>query len=82
MSGQHYDIIGDVHGHADALRRLLLKLGYAESQEVFRHETRKAIFVGDFVDRGPNQKGVLRIARNICDAGTARARELSVFCIP
>ena len=73
MSEQHYDIIGDVHGHADALRRLLLKLGYAESQDVFRHETRKAIFVGDFVDRGPAQRDVLGIARNMCEAGTASA---------
>ena len=71
MSEQHYDIIGDVHGHADALRRLLLKLGYTELQDVFRHDTRKVIFVGDFVDRGPDQKGVLRIARNMCEAGTA-----------
>jgi hypothetical protein len=53
MSEQHYDIIGDVHGHADALRRLLITLGYAESQGAFRHDTRKVIFVGDFVDRGP-----------------------------
>jgi hypothetical protein len=73
MSEQHYDIIGDVHGHADALRRLLLKLGYAESQDVFRHDTRKAIFVGDFVDRGPAQRDVLAIARNMCEAGTASA---------
>ena len=73
MSEQHYDIIGDVHGHADALRRLLLKLGYSESQGVFRHDTRKVIFVGDFVDRGPDQKEVLRIARNMCEADTASA---------
>ena len=71
MSEQHYDIIGDVHGRADALRRLLLKLGYTESQDVFRHNTRKVIFVGDFVDRGPDQKGILRIARNMCEADTA-----------
>ena len=57
--GQRYDIIGDVHGHADALRRLLIKLGYTESQGAFRHDTRKAIFVGDFVDRGPQPEEVL-----------------------
>jgi hypothetical protein len=33
MSEQHYDIIGDVHGHADALRRLLLKLGYDTAEK-------------------------------------------------
>ena len=73
MSEQHYDVIGDVHGHADALRRLLATLGYAESQGIFQHDTRKAIFVGDFVDRGPEQREVLRIARNMCEAGTANA---------
>lgn len=73
MPEQHYDIIGDVHGHADALRQLLVKLGYAERQGAFRHKTRKAIFVGDFVDRGPHQREVLRIARCMCEAGTASA---------
>jgi hypothetical protein len=53
VSEQHYDIIGDVHGHADALRRLLAELGYAEVQGAFRHDARKAIFVGDLVDRDP-----------------------------
>jgi|ERR1700733_10176155 len=73
MSDQNYDVIGDVHGHADALRRLLIKLGYTEIDGVFRHDTRKVIFVGDFVDRGPNQKEVLRIARGMCRSGTASA---------
>jgi Calcineurin-like phosphoesterase len=73
MSEQHYDIIGDVHGHADALCRLLRKLGYTETQGAFRHDHRQAIFVGDFVDRGPGQKEVLRIARNMCEVGAANA---------
>jgi Calcineurin-like phosphoesterase len=73
MSEQGYDVIGDVHGHANALRRLLAELGYFESQGVFRHDTRKAIFVGDFVDRGPEQREVLRIARTMCEAKAAVA---------
>ena len=73
MRDPGYDVIGDIHGHADALRRLLGKLGYVESRGVFRHATREAIFVGDFVDRGPDQREVLRIARNMCEAGTANA---------
>jgi Calcineurin-like phosphoesterase len=73
MSEQHYDIIGDVHGHADALRRLLIKLGYAEVQGAFRHDSRKVIFVGDFVYRGPDQRDVLKIARDMCEADTASA---------
>ena len=73
MSNQGYDLIGDIHGHADPLRRLLKKLEYSEVSGVFRHDTRKAIFVGDFVDRGPEQREVLRIARTMCEADTALA---------
>jgi hypothetical protein len=68
-----YDVIGDIHGHANALHRLLVKLDYREVEGIFRHEIRQAIFVGDFVDRGPDQRDVLRIARNMSEAGTARA---------
>lgn len=73
MSAQGYDVIGDIHGHADTLRRLLIELKYTEHQGVFGREDRKVIFVGDFVDRGPEQREVLRIARNMCEAGTASA---------
>lgn len=70
---QYYDVIGDIHGHAGALRRLLAKLGYAEIEGVFRHESRKVIFAGDFADRGPHQKETIAIARGMCEAGAARA---------
>jgi hypothetical protein len=69
---QGYDLVGDIHGHADALHRLLHKLDYTEVEGVFRHPQRKMIFVGDFIDRGPRQREVLRIARSMCEAG-ARA---------
>jgi len=32
-----HDLIGDIHGHADALQRLLTKLGYAKHKGVYRH---------------------------------------------
>ncbi|WP_440996037.1 metallophosphoesterase [Arhodomonas sp. SL1] len=72
MSG--IDLIGDIHGHADALEALLKELGYRERQGVYRHPAgRRVIFVGDFIDRGPHQERVLRLARGMCDAGHARA---------
>jgi len=50
-----------------------MKLEYREVDGVFRHDNRKVIFVGDFVDRGPDQREVLRIARTMCDANVAYA---------
>jgi Calcineurin-like phosphoesterase len=73
MNGPGYDIVGDIHGHANPLHRLLNKLGYVEIEGVFRHREREMIFVGDFVDRGPEQREALRIARSMCEAGSARA---------
>ena len=73
MTVQGYDLVGDIHGHADALHRLLEKLDYAEVDGVFRHPGRQMIFVGGFIDRGPEQREVLRVARSMCEAGSARA---------
>src|SRR5260370_38633224 len=73
MSAQYYDIVGDIHGHADALRRLLIKTGYSEMQGAFRHAQRKMVFVGDFIYRGPEQRQVLRMGRAMCQAGRATA---------
>jgi hypothetical protein len=69
----NYDVIGDIHGHAEVLQRLLRQMDYRDEDGVFRHRDRQAIFVGDFVDRGPQQREVLHIARGMCDAGTALA---------
>lgn len=73
MNKSEYDIVGDVHGHADPLHRLLSALGYSEVDGVFQHPERKMLFVGDFVDRGPQQREVLRIARSMCESGSAHA---------
>jgi hypothetical protein len=59
MTFQGYDLVGDVHGHADTLHRLLRKLDYTEIEGIFRHLKRQMIFVGDFIDRGPQQREVL-----------------------
>ena len=68
-----YDIIGDIHGHATKLEELLENLGYDAADGVYRHPTRTVIFVGDFIDRGPEQREVLQIVRSMCDAGSAQA---------
>ena len=47
-----YDIIGDIHGHGDELNSLLTQLGYKDLGKGYCHESRKVIFLGDFIDRG------------------------------
>lgn len=68
-----YDLIGDVHGHADSLVRLLGMLGYSRRGGVYLHPTRRVIFLGDFIDRGPAIGETLAIVRDMVDAGAARA---------
>jgi len=70
---QFYDIIGDVHGQHLLLQKLLLKLGYALLNGVWTHPHRKAVFVGDFINRGPNSKGVLNMVRDMVASGSALA---------
>ena len=66
-----YDLIGDIHGHADELIWLLEALGYRNSGGVFGHRDRKVIFLGDFIDRGPQIREVLGIVKSMIDHGTA-----------
>ena len=68
-----YDVIGDIHGCGDMLRRLLTKLGYEEVDSVFSHPLRKVVFLGDLIDRGPNIREVVSIAKSMVDAGYAYA---------
>lgn len=69
----NYDIIGDIHGHSAKLAALLAKLGYREQAGAWRHPEKTAIFVGDFVDRGPGQLATIDIVRRMVDCGSALA---------
>jgi protein phosphatase len=77
-----FDIIGDVHGCFDELHSLLTKLGYQiisvngnrpSTYEVRHPEGRKAIFLGDLVDRGPKIPEVLKLAMSMTESGQALA---------
>lgn len=68
-----YDFIGDIHGHADKLESLLIKMGYSKGTHGFSHPNRKAFFVGDFIDRGPMIKETLVLVKSMVDAGNALA---------
>ena len=68
-----YDIIGDIHGQHDKLVALLRTLGYRETMRAWRHPDRTAVFVGDFIDRGPKQVETLKLVRGMVDTGAAMA---------
>jgi protein phosphatase len=80
-----FDVIGDVHGCFDELVDLLTLLGYSvENQSngdgafawsVKPPEGRKAVYLGDLVDRGPKVPEVLRLVMSMIEAGTA-------LCVP
>lgn len=71
MITQFYDIIGDIHGHADALEALLQKLGYVFHEGVYQHDQNKVIFLGDFIDRGPQQRKVIQLVKPMIEQGHA-----------
>lgn len=71
-----FDIIGDIHGCRDELVELLGRLGYALSGSpnapVAKPPAgRRAIFLGDLVDRGPDSAGVLRLVMAMVAQGHA-----------
>jgi protein phosphatase len=75
-----FDLIGDVHGCREELVRMLERLGYVvggtrETPNVTAPAGRKAVFVGDLVDRGPDSPGVLRLVMHMVGNGTA-------ICVP
>ncbi|HJT78100.1 MAG TPA: polynucleotide kinase-phosphatase, partial [Gemmataceae bacterium] len=75
-----FDLIGDVHGCCDELEQLLALLGYerrlSEAGPIHAHPAgRKAIFVGDLVDRGPRVLDTVRLVKNMVAAGAA-------LCVP
>ena len=68
-----YDIIGDVHGYADQLINLLKKLGYRLRDGYYSHAIRKAVFVGDIINRGPKIRETLNLVRKMVENGSAFA---------
>ncbi len=78
------DLIGDIHGHADRLEALLRKLGYNQRGNAYRHPERRVVFMGDYIDRGPDSPRVVKLVRAMVDAGSAVAlcgnHEFNAIC--
>src|SRR5439155_22952512 len=72
-----FDVIGDVHGCCDELELLLHELGYLRVTDgAYAHpEGRKAVFVGDLVDRGPRIVDSVRLVQAMVNEGSA-------LCVP
>ena len=75
-----FDIVGDVHGCYEELNTLLGQLGYKiengpDGPKATPPDGRKAVFVGDLVDRGPRIPDVLRLVMRMVAEGTA-------LCVP
>ncbi len=67
-----FDIIGDVHGCHAELLALLGRLGYETGVSPVAHpDGRRAVFVGDLVDRGPGVADVLDLVMSMVEAGSA-----------
>lgn len=69
-----FDFVGDVHGCIDELVALLGELGYrvAGDRATASHpDGRRAFFVGDLVDRGPDTPAVLRLVMGMVRDGAA-----------
>ncbi|WP_263142113.1 metallophosphoesterase [Pseudomonas alcaligenes] len=66
-----YDLIGDIHGCAHTLERLLSELGYRLQGGVWRHPGRMALFLGDLIDRGPRIRETLHLVHGMVEAGEA-----------
>ncbi|CAM2898170.1 polynucleotide kinase-phosphatase [Prescottella defluvii] len=73
-----FDVIGDVHGCLGELETLLGALGYTVLRDDLGRAVdavpptgRTAVFVGDYVDRGPDSPGVLRLVMGMVAAGHA-----------
>ncbi|MFV0481879.1 MAG: metallophosphoesterase [Campylobacteraceae bacterium] len=68
-----YDFIGDIHGYSDKLEELLIKLGYKKENGIYKHKTRVAFFLGDYIDRGPSIIKTLKIVKDMVEAKSAKA---------
>jgi hypothetical protein len=80
-----YDIIGDIHGQADKLKSLLSRMGYRKNSDgVYAHSDRLAVFAADFIDMNAGQAEVLQMVRGMVEAGTAKAamgnHEFNAIC--
>jgi len=62
FSDRHIFAIGDIHGCLAHLKRLLNGLPYVKGRDVL-------VFLGDYIDRGPDARGVVDLLCDLEDTG-------------
>ena len=67
------DIIPDIHGQLEKLESLLTHLGYTKGYRSWVHPERKVLFLGDYIDRGPQVRETLQLVRAMVEDGKAVA---------
>ena len=55
-------VASDIHGHRDALIKLL-------SEAVYNAETDQLVLLGDYVNNGPDSVGTLRLVQKLVNKG-------------
>jgi len=67
------DIIPDIHGQHDTLLSALRGLGWRRSASGWTHPEpdRRLLFLGDLIDRGPENAAVIRTVRSLIDEDRA-----------
>lgn len=68
-----YIIFPDIHGQYEKLEHQLRKTGFAFKNGAWQHPTHTAVFLGDFIDRGPRNGDVLDTVRAMVERGSAHA---------
>lgn len=70
-----YDIIPDIHGQSAKLDAALAGLGWRRGSVGWSppDPDRQIVFLGDFIDRGPDNRAVLKTVRDLVGAGKAKA---------
>lgn len=71
LAGDHYDIVGDVHGLLDEFLELVHSMGYRHDEEGLpvHPDGRKLLFLGDVVDRGRQSLLLLHYVEQACSKG-------------
>ena len=72
-------VVGDIHGAHDKLRALLLAAGLTDALGHWTGGAAHLAFLGDYVDRGPDGLGVLRLVQSLQAQARAAGGEVTAL---